>query len=97
MSYTLNNTIVAENGGGDLYVSGASISGAYDLIGDGSDLSSFSNSLQGNPLLAPLGNYGGPTQTMALLPGSIAIDAGSNALIRSRHYHRSTRPAAHRR
>ena len=29
-----------------------------------------------NPLLAPLGNYGGPTQTMALLPGSPAIDAG---------------------
>jgi hypothetical protein len=34
-----------------------------------------------NPLLAPLGNYGGPTQTMALLPGSPALDAGSNALI----------------
>ena len=32
-------------------------------------------------MLAPLGNYGGPTQTMALLPGSPAIDAGSNALI----------------
>ncbi len=35
------------------------------------------------PLLAALGNYGGPTQTMALLPGSQAIDAGSNALIPS--------------
>src|SRR5262249_28583471 len=34
-----------------------------------------------NPLLSPLGNYGGPTQTMALLPGSPAIDAGNNALI----------------
>ena len=34
-----------------------------------------------NALLAPLGNYGGPTQTMALLPGSPAIDAGNNALI----------------
>ena len=34
-----------------------------------------------NPVLAPLGNYGGPTQTMAELPGSPAIDAGSNALI----------------
>ena len=30
-----------------------------------------------NPLLAPFGNYGGPTQTMALLPGSPAIDAGT--------------------
>ena len=34
-----------------------------------------------DPLLAPLGNYGGLTQTMALLPGSPAIDAGNNALI----------------
>ena len=36
---------------------------AYNLVG-------------GNPLLAPLGNYGGPTQTMALLPGSPAIGTG---------------------
>ena len=34
-----------------------------------------------SPLLAALGDYGGPTQTLALLPGSPAIDAGSNALI----------------
>ncbi len=34
-----------------------------------------------NPMLAPLGNYGGPTQTMALLRGSPAINAGNNALI----------------
>ena len=32
-------------------------------------------------LLVPLGNYGGPIQTMGLLPGSPAIDAGNNALI----------------
>lgn len=31
-----------------------------------------------NPLLAPLANNGGPTQTMALLSGSPAIDAGDN-------------------
>lgn len=30
-----------------------------------------------NPLFAPLGKYGGPTQTMALLPGSPAINAGA--------------------
>jgi hypothetical protein len=28
------------------------------------------------PLLSPLGNYGGPTQTLALLPGSLAIGKG---------------------
>ena len=33
-----------------------------------------------NPMLGALANNGGPTQTMALLPGSPAIDAGSNAL-----------------
>ncbi len=32
-----------------------------------------------DPLLAPLGNYGGATQTFALLPGSPAINAGVNA------------------
>ena len=31
--------------------------------------------------LAPLGDYGGPTQTVALLPGSPAVDAGNNALV----------------
>lgn len=34
-----------------------------------------------NPLLAPLGNYGGPTQTHALLPGSPAINAGNNCVL----------------
>ncbi len=31
----------------------------------------------GDPKLAPLGDYGGPTQTMALLPGSSAIGQGT--------------------
>jgi hypothetical protein len=34
-----------------------------------------------DPVLGPLQNNGGPTMTMALLPGSPAIDAGSNELI----------------
>ena len=52
-----------------------------------------------NPLLAPLGNYGGPTQTMALLPGSPAIDAGNNALAstpRATPHHRPARLPADR-
>ncbi len=36
--------------------------------------------LTSNPLLAPLGNYGGSTQTHALLGGSPAIDAGDNSV-----------------
>src|SRR5207244_2459322 len=34
-----------------------------------------------DPKLGPLGNNGGPTWTMALLPGSPAIDAGDDALL----------------
>lgn len=62
-----------------------------NLIGDGTGMTGLANNSNGNrvgtrsapinPLLAPLGNYGGLTQTMALLPGSPAIDAGNNALI----------------
>ncbi|MES1210997.1 MAG: choice-of-anchor Q domain-containing protein, partial [Acidobacteriota bacterium] len=33
-----------------------------------------------DPLLGPLGNHGGPTQTRLLLPGSPAIDAGDPAI-----------------
>jgi len=70
-------------------VNGMQIS-AYNLIGNGTGISNLaqlaSSNLIGttadpiNPLLGPLQNNGGPTQTMALLPGSPAIDAGSNAL-----------------
>jgi hypothetical protein len=59
---SLSNTIVAENDGGDL---AGSHTGSNNLIG-------------GNPLLADLGDYGGPTATMALLPGSPAIGGGTS-------------------
>jgi parallel beta-helix repeat protein len=79
---TLSNTIVAGNAPNDVYNGGGSISGSNNLIGT-EDSSEFVNRVAGNvvgvnnPLLAPLGNYGGPTQTMPLLPGSLAIDAGA--------------------
>jgi predicted outer membrane repeat protein len=37
------------------------------------------NQINTNPLLGPLQDNGGPTPTMALLPGSPAIDAGTSA------------------
>jgi hypothetical protein len=44
--------------------------------------------LTSNPLLAPLQNYGGPTQTMALKPGSPALNAApqSNTTIDQRGF-----------
>src|SRR5262249_39236685 len=36
-----------------------------------------------DPKLQPLGNYGGPTPTMAITRGSRAIDAGSNIVVQA--------------
>ncbi len=89
---TFGNTIAAGNTTGSLGpdVFGSFVSKGHNLIGETDGSTGWGNSdLTGtiasplNPLLVPLGNYGGPTQTMALLPGSPAIDAGSNSLIPS--------------
>jgi hypothetical protein len=89
---SLANSIVAANygeyGAGDINISTGSgtlpagtISGNNDLIGIGGS-GGLVDGVDGNlvgvadPLLSPLGNYGGPTQTIGLLPGSPALDAG---------------------
>ena len=55
----------------------------YNLIGDASFCAisgdTTGNQLGVDPLLAPLADNGGPTQTRALLPNSPAIDAGNPA------------------
>jgi hypothetical protein len=76
---TLNNTIVAGSAGGDVALSGGTLGGGHNLVQDGSD--GLADTIAAAPLLGPLGNYGGPTQTMPLLPGSPAIDTGGNALV----------------
>ena len=86
----VTNTIIAHNGRGDC--AGPITSGGYNLSSDdtcfatgGSDLATT------NPHLAPLDNYGGPTQTLALCTAagapstactaaSPAIDAGDDAV-----------------
>lgn len=88
---TLTNTIVANNGRVP-NCSSPTASGGHNLSSDnscfavgGSDLSN------ANPMLTPLGNYGGATQTMALCTGpgipkasctaaSPAIDAGDDSV-----------------
>ncbi len=76
-SVTLNNTIVADSpSGGD--VAGASLLGSHNLMEDGSGR--LADTLTGDPKLGPLADNGGPTLTMALLPGSPAIDAGDSGL-----------------
>jgi hypothetical protein len=73
---SLQNSIVANNSGGDC--GGNLISNGHNLSSD--DTCNFNGPGDMNntdPLLGPLQNNGGPTQTMALLPGSLAIDAGN--------------------
>ncbi|TVP76785.1 MAG: hypothetical protein EA353_11555 [Puniceicoccaceae bacterium] len=62
----LTNSIVA----GNTAFSGGNIAGHFEEFG--------SNLTSGDPLLAPLGDYGGPTQTMPPLPGSLAINAAGS-------------------
>lgn len=76
---TLGNTIVASSGGGDCGGGAVVVDAGHNLIQDGSCLSD-ATSLSGDPSLGPLADNGGPTQTRALLAGSIAIDTGSDAL-----------------
>jgi hypothetical protein len=78
---SLNNTILAGNTGsngadlhnrGTLTRIGANMLAGYVQFGVGS--STGPAAITSTPLLAPLGNYGGPTQTMPPLPGSPAVD-----------------------
>ncbi len=87
---TLLSAIVAANTASsadpDVY---GSVSGSYNLIGDGSGMTGISNGSNGNlvgvtgsnpdvinPDLLPLGYYGGPTPTMPLAANSPALNAG---------------------
>lgn len=67
---TLQNTLVASNGGGNCAGPGAITDGGHDLsFGDTS-----CPGISGDPELGVLGDHGGPTQTIALGAGSAAID-----------------------
>jgi hypothetical protein len=86
---SLRNTIVAGNSGEDVWEYPPDLTGSlnglgHNLIGIGDGGSGYADTdLVGtaanriNPVLGPLQDNGGPTQTMALLPGSPAIGAGA--------------------
>jgi hypothetical protein len=81
----LTNTIVAGNANTSHAASdiSGSATGTNNLIGTGG-AGGLVNGVGGNlvgvasVLLAPLGNYGGSTQTMPLLPGSPALEGGTS-------------------
>ena len=85
------NTIIASN---SATAAGPDVSGSFNsqgnnLIGKNDGSTGFAHGVLGDlagtaagpidPRLGPLQDNGGPTQTMALLAGSPAIDAGNNA------------------
>jgi hypothetical protein len=76
---TLRKSIVA-NHGSYSDVAGTIMSSGYNLIGNSTGGSGYvpSDILDVDPMLGPLADNGGLTQTMALLPGSPAIDSGTN-------------------
>jgi hypothetical protein len=88
LTATLNDTIVAGNTGGDVNGS-LDPTGGFNLIGVGTGMTGLTNGLNANqigtatasinPLLGRLASNGGPVTTMALLPGSPAIDHGGPA------------------
>jgi hypothetical protein len=78
---TLNNSIVAHNTGGDV-ANSATLQGSFNLIETpvtNSGTNSLTHTLTGDPQLDTTGlqDYGGPTQTIKLLPTSPAAQAGT--------------------
>jgi hypothetical protein len=76
------DTIVADNSAGKCAdLDGALASSSHNLFGNSACGSGYAGSdlLDIDPKLDSIRENGGPTETMALLPGSPAIDSGDNA------------------
>jgi CSLREA domain-containing protein len=92
----LTNTILANSSGNVLNNAGTVSSLGHNLSTDNTGASTLVSGdlLNTNPLLDPNGlkNNGGPTQTIALLPGSPAIDHGDNGRAPTTDQRGVTRP-----
>jgi len=90
---TMNNCTISSNSalssGGGIYVTGPAIMLTNSIVSgntasSGSNISGTiaggNNLIDGAPLLAAPGNYGGPTPTMPPLTGSPAIDTGTDSV-----------------
>ena len=87
-SITIASSIVRDNSGGDLNYRDANgvpfISQGFNIVGQGNGVVAFDKTgdISGTEIpirLAPLGNYGGSTQTMPPLFGSPAINAAEQS------------------
>ncbi len=92
-TWTVKSSIIAANTGGFNDVLGTFTSGGFNLIGNAGVSTGFTNGVNNdqvggggsslNARLDPAGlqDHGGPTQTIALLPDSPAVDKGTAAAL----------------
>jgi hypothetical protein len=75
----VNSILFASTGGGDLSNRGVVLASAPNIVGSVSNLGAMDGSgvSSADPKLGPLQDNGGPTWTVALLPGSAALGAGA--------------------
>lgn len=78
--WTLNNNIIANSTSGPNLQIDGTITGSHNVVDDGSAPAALTNTINADPVLGPLQNNGGLTLTFALLTGSPARNAGSDAL-----------------
>jgi predicted outer membrane repeat protein len=83
---TITGSILSGNGFSDFAVQSTVsdfVDANYSLIGTGvNPIGGVGNNVvSNNPMLGPLANNGGPTQTRAPLPGSPALDAGDPSIV----------------
>ncbi|MCX6879947.1 MAG: IPT/TIG domain-containing protein [Verrucomicrobia bacterium] len=72
---TMSNSMVWGNSPDGIYNGGSTITVTYSVVQG--NLYSGAGNLNTDPFLGPLGDFGGYTQTIPLLPGSPAINAGT--------------------
>jgi hypothetical protein len=94
----VTNSIIVKGGSSNYCCYGGHSSASNNLADDNTCGSNFTES--STILLGALGNYGGGAQTLPLLPGSAAIDAGdsatcSNAAVNNLDQRGLPRPAGH--
>lgn len=73
----VKHSVLAGNGSGNCAITAPSPDAQFFDDGSLATDGTCRNMAQGNPMLDPLGDYGGPTPTFALQPGSPAIDAAA--------------------
>jgi hypothetical protein len=90
---TVKNTIVSDPLGGGANCSGVAISQGFNLTdGTGCGFTQATDHPSTDPMLGALADNGGPTQTLALLTGSPAIDAGVSSVGETADQRGLTRP-----